>query len=418
MRTAPALAEMCLKCNICTSACPVMAVSDEFLGPKAVGPQAERFRHPRAHVPNASVSWCSGCGVCSRVCPHGVPVTELNIQAKGKLAEQNGAPLRDQLLARPALLARFAGPVAPLANAALQARPARYLAEAVFGISRSAPMPRFARKTFRDLEASRQTEAPRPSARPAVAYFHGCSVNHYEPGLGQLAVRVLDRLGFDVWLPPQGCCGLPLQSNGLFEAARGYARTNLRGLAPFAAAGIPILGTSTSCTLALKHEYGAILGMEEEACEIVAGAVFDFFEFLRDSVPQLLDPGSLQPVPMRVVYHPPCQLKSHAIGLPAYDILRRVPGLEITLSDSECCGVAGTYGLKRERYAVARAVGETLFNQVRETAPDAVVTDSETCRWWIQGLSGVTAFHPMQILALALGLEENSPRMRRPDVPR
>ena len=34
----------CIKCNICTSYCPVAAVTDKFPGPKYVGPQAQRFR--------------------------------------------------------------------------------------------------------------------------------------------------------------------------------------------------------------------------------------------------------------------------------------------------------------------------------------------------------------------------------------
>jgi glycerol-3-phosphate dehydrogenase subunit C len=75
-------AELCLKCNICTAACPVAAATDLFLGPKAVGPQAQRYRHPRLPLPDRSLTWCSGCGTCTRVCPHDVAVAEINIQAK------------------------------------------------------------------------------------------------------------------------------------------------------------------------------------------------------------------------------------------------------------------------------------------------------------------------------------------------
>lgn len=405
MKAISSFAELCLKCNICTAACPVAAVSDEFLGPKAVGPQAERFRHPRWTATDPSVTLCSGCGVCSRVCPHGVPVAELNIQAKAQLASQKGVPLRDRLIARPALLGAFAQPLAPLANAVLRARPARMLAQTFLGISQSAPMPQFSARTFRSLEPARQAETPRPSgSRPQVAYFHGCSVNYYEPDLGRLALRVLDHFGFDVWLPTQGCCGLPLQSNGQFDAARRYAQTNVQTLAPFAAAGVPIIGTSTSCTLALKHEYRATLGLQTEEADLVAGAVYDIFEFLRDADANLPERLAFHPVPLRVLYHAPCQLKAHGVGLPAYDLLRLVPDLELSLSESECCGVAGTYGLKRERYSVAFAVGSDLFDQVRQAKPDIVVTDSETCRWWLEGHTGVRTCHPLEILALALGL--------------
>jgi glycerol-3-phosphate dehydrogenase subunit C len=89
-------------------------------------------------------------------------------------------------------------------------------------------------------------------------------------------------------------------------------------------------------------------------------------------------------------------------------VLRRIPGLSLTLSESECCGVAGTYGLKRERYSLAYAVGGRLFDQVRQVQPDLVVTDSETCRWWVEGHTGVRACHPIEILALALGLQDEN----------
>src|SRR5689334_11371744 len=76
-------ADLCLKCNICTSACPVAPVTELFPGPKTVGPQAQRFRDPHesGESPDASVDYCSGCGVCTLVCPHGVKIMEMNARA-------------------------------------------------------------------------------------------------------------------------------------------------------------------------------------------------------------------------------------------------------------------------------------------------------------------------------------------------
>jgi len=46
-----------------------------------------------------------------------------------------------------------------------------------------------------------------------VAYFHGCATQHYEMEVGQAIVAVLEHNGFEVVLPEQNCCGLPMQSN-------------------------------------------------------------------------------------------------------------------------------------------------------------------------------------------------------------
>src|SRR3989304_4068711 len=59
-------ADVCIKCNICTAACPVAAVTDLFPGPKVVGPQAQRYRAPGAPSVDQAVDYCSGCGGCSR----------------------------------------------------------------------------------------------------------------------------------------------------------------------------------------------------------------------------------------------------------------------------------------------------------------------------------------------------------------
>jgi len=396
----------CLKCNICTAACPVMAVSDVFRGPKAVGPQAQRFRHPRLPVPDDSVSWCSGCGTCSQVCPHGVQVAEINIQAKARLAEQGHVPLRDQLISRPQLLGWVARPVAGVANAVLRSALTRKLLDGLFKIDKHAPLPVFKSQTLRSRLADHCVDEPSTTLNldGHVAYFHGCSAEYYEPELGEITVRVLETLGFKVVLPPQNCCGLPLQSNGMFQAARRAAHANIEKLGPFVRAGMPVVGGSTSCTLALKHDYRSILGVDGREAQALAEATRDVFEFLVWDEPDRLDQVELEPVERKVLYHAPCQLRSHAIGMPALNVLRRIPGLEIVVSESACCGIAGTYGVKSERYPVAKATGEELFRQAIGIGVELVVTDSETCRWWIEAHTGLKSVHPIEVLAWSLGL--------------
>lgn len=81
-----------------------------------------------------------------------------------------------------------------------------------------------------------------------------------------------------------------------------------------------------------------------------------------------------------------------------------VPGVEIVENDANCCGVAGTYGLKVEKYDVAMKVGAGLFDQIERAAPDLAVCDSETCRWQIEKATGVHSVHPVEVLHRAYGL--------------
>lgn len=402
--------DLCLKCNICTSACPVAAVTDLFPGPKAVGPQLARFRQVDRPPPDPGVEWCSGCGVCSRVCPHDVPVAEMNVIAKGELPRGWLRSARDWGLSRPAEIARWTRPLRPLVAASIQSTALRLAGEALFGIARSAPLPTVAPRSLRQLRAELlRPEPSSASGRPIVAYFHGCSTNDYEPWIGECAIRCLEALGVEVEIPPQVCCGLPRQSNGAFDSARGCATANLTALLPWAERGIPIVGTSTSCTLALKHEYRAVLGFSGPIAEGVAESTYDLFEYLDQVFGLNPESLGLRPLPLRALYHAPCQLQAHHVGTPAVAYLRRIPNLELEISRSECCGVAGTYGLKRERYGVAAQVGRELFAQAEASNCEIVVTDSETCRWWIERHTGKPAVHPIEVLAAALGIEDLRP---------
>lgn len=400
-------ADYCLKCSICTAVCPVVSVTDLFPGPKAIGPQALRFHHPRLPIPDNRIDLCSGCGMCSHVCPHGVAVAEINIKTKAQASTHRRIPIGDHLIARPELIGRIVSPIAPLANVALDFSGIRWMLEKVLGISQATPIPDFTRQPLRMRLREKCLNTPKEiNTKPdrTVAFFHGCSNNYYEPELGELSVSILETLGCKVVLPPQVCCGLPLQSNGMLDAARRYAQTNIDGLHQFAKHGIPIVGTSTSCTLSLKHDYRVILDMNDENAQVVAASTFDFFEFITTHLSKELKKISFAPINNHVLYHPPCQLRGHGIGIPALRILRNIPELQISLSEHACCGVAGTYGMKRDKFDIACAVGKELFQQAVSTNIDLVISDSETCRWWITEHTSIPALHPLELMAKAMNL--------------
>jgi glycerol-3-phosphate dehydrogenase subunit C len=409
--------DQCIKCNICITACPVAAVTDLFPGPKYEAPQGGRFRMPGQPTPDHSVDYCSGCRACNLACPTGVKIAEMNARARHTLVEQGKVParlrLRNNLIARTELLGGLAQPIAPLSNAVLANPLARKAAEVTLGIAAKAYFPPFARERFtawfkktskaRAQRAAHSNEADCPAASPQkqVAFFHGCATEYYEPRLGRAAIFVLEALGFEVIVPRQNCCGLPLLSNGEFDAARQAHQRNVKSLVEFARQGIPIVGTSTSCTLTLKEEAPELLDMHDEATRLVAENTYDFNEFL------LLQPTFYElpcaPIPLTLPYHQPCQYRGHRLGNPAVGVLARIPALTILESHATCCGIAGTYGYKKEKYEIAQAVGEPLFEFIKSVGAPLAVCDSETCRWQITHGTGLPAVHPVELLAASLG---------------
>jgi glycerol-3-phosphate dehydrogenase subunit C len=392
----------CVKCTICETACPVSNVTPLFPGPKYAGPQAERYRVPDEPSAEWSVDYCSGCGICTQVCPQGVKIAEINAQARNKVKRQKGVPLRDRIITRPTVLGRLGTPTAPLANFTLQFRPARILAEKLLGIHRQAPAPKFAGRRFSRWAAKRTS----PKTGRKVVYFHGCGTEYYEPWEGEKVVAILEHNGFEVEVPKQDCCGLPLQSSGLFGDARKVVLRLARALAPHVRDDDTIIvGNATSCTLMLKREAREILGLERDPdLKLVSERTYDICELLLS----LHDRGELrtdfQPITETIAYHAPCQQQGHWIGKPALDLLALIPELQVHEMTARCCGIAGTYGLKSEKYEIAMEVGRPLFEQVRGSGATAVACDSETCRWQIAHGTERPSLHPVEYLHRAYGL--------------
>ena len=177
-------------------------------------------------------------------------------------------PLRDRLIARPTLAGLARRPGGADRQLDDGNRVVRALAEKVLGHPPQGADAALGRA--HPTSAVARAPGPTPQARPGAAartvvFFHGCGAEllRARPS-ARKAVEVLEHNGFEVIVPKQGCCGLPLQSNGLFDDARGYVRRLAAHLAPYARAGHDIVATSTSCGLMLKREAHEILGVEDD----------------------------------------------------------------------------------------------------------------------------------------------------------
>ncbi|MEH0851200.1 anaerobic glycerol-3-phosphate dehydrogenase subunit GlpC, partial [Escherichia coli] len=162
--------------------------------------------------------------------------------------------------------------------------------------------------------------------------------------------------------------------------------------------GIPVIATSSTCTFALRDEYPEVLNVDNKGLR-------DHIELATRWLWRKLDEGKtlpLKPLPLKVVYHTPCHMEKMGWTLYTLELLRNIPGLELTVLDSQCCGIAGTYGFKKENYPTSQAIGAPLFRQIEESGADLVVTDCETCKWQIEMSTSLRCEHPITLLAQAL----------------
>jgi glycerol-3-phosphate dehydrogenase subunit C len=100
-----------------------------------------------------------------------------------------------------------------------------------------------------------------------------------------------------------------------------------------------------------------------------------------------------------VAYHSPCHLERLGWTPYSIELLKLIPNVELVKLDSQCCGIAGTYGFKKENYQTSQAIGEPLFAAIEASECDVVSTDCETCKWQIEMSTTKKVLHPIEILA-------------------
>ncbi|MGN0190198.1 MAG: heterodisulfide reductase-related iron-sulfur binding cluster, partial [Candidatus Cryptobacteroides sp.] len=117
----------------------------------------------------------------------------------------------------------------------------------------------------------------------------------------------------------------------------------------------------------------------------------------------------------RIAYHTPCHMEKLGWSIYSTSLLKMIPGLDFVMLDSQCCGIAGTFGFKKENYPYSQKIGEGLFRQISEVGPDMVATDCETCKWQIEMSTGVKVENPISIIADALDVEATMRANAGPD---
>ena len=389
--------EECTKCTICTVYCPVMQVNPLYPGPKQAGPDGERLRLKDPWFFNYALKYCLNCKRCEVACPSGVDVADL-IQSARIRYDKSKPKLRDVLLANTDFMGKMARPFAPIVNGVTGLGITKTALDWGLAIDRHRTFPQYSARSFERWLGRREKEQ---AAFPEqVAYFHGCYVNYNYPQLGKDLVKVLNALGVGVQLlDKEKCCGVALITNGMHAQAAKQARHNVSVLQKAVDAGLKVVTSSSTCTLTLRDEYPKLL-------EVDNSAVRDSIQMAVRFIYEKLEKGAKlhfkADYHKKVAYHVPCHMEKIGWGIFSERLLRMIPGVEFTLLDSACCGIAGTYGFKRENYASSQAIGAALFEQIRNVNPEVVACDCETCKWQIEMSTGYPVMNPISLLAEAL----------------
>jgi glycolate oxidase iron-sulfur subunit len=217
-----------------------------------------------------------------------------------------------------------------------------------------------------------------------VALLAGCIMSTAFAEVHEATIRVLQKNGCEVLLPPdQGCCGALHVHGGDMDGGRELARRNI---AAFEGLGLDaIIVNAAGCGSTMK-EYGHLLHDDPawaERASAFAAKVKDISEFLGAIE---LNTRDLRPLNATVTYQEPCHL-AHAQRISAQPraLLRAIPGLTLTemRESSLCCGSAGIYNVTEPE--MAARLGNRKLDNAEATSADILVTANPGCHLQLAG---------------------------------
>lgn len=396
--------EQCIKCTICTVYCPMSAVNPDYPGPKQAGPDGERYRLKKPLFYDEALKYCLNCKRCEVACPSNVKIGDIIQAARIKYSKKSPA-LRDIMLANTDFVGTMATKMAPIVNTALGLKPVKMVMDATLAIDSHRQFPAYASSTFESWYR-KNAKKQQSEFSKTVSFFHGCYANYNYPQLGRDLVTVMNAIGYGVrLLEKERCCGVAKIANKLINQATADANANMRAIRKAVAdGGDTIVTTSSTCTFTIRDEYPHLLGVENaDVRDNIMLATRFIYRLIEKEGVKLAFRDDFS---MKVAYHTPCHMEKLGWAIYSTSLLKMIPGLQFVMLDSQCCGIAGTFGFKKENYTYSQAIGEPLFKQIKELGVQVVATDCETCKWQIEMSTGVSVENPISILAQAIDVEK------------
>lgn len=419
----------CIKCSACLNVCPVYQVigggefSHVYMG--GIGSLLTAWIHGLKESKELA-GLCLGCHRCDDVCSTKIPIADLVVGLKERLARETGKKFwkrvaLDGVMGHPSLhrgtflAGRAARPIVQKKGYA------RNLPSWMSRYDRFRALPAPAPKALSGLfrKEKRRLRKKTPASKGRVTLFPGCLIQHVYPQVGLAALRVLSRLGYDVVLGPTTCCGFPPWNSGHASSARRafryvFKRTRGEG---------PVITLCPTCTTMLARAGPDLIlkyrgtrssgrregGDESQDVRTFAGRVVTFSQFLarreKEALRRLLPerrPGK------RVTYHDSCHHK-HVLKASedSRNLVRLALGMDLIemTGPAACCGFAGAFSVDHPE--VAEALLMDKLAAITASGAEVVALDCPGCLLQIRGgfaRRGRTAEvrHTAEILAAAL----------------
>ena len=344
---------------------------------------------------------CLSCKACASECPSNVDIATMKAEFLYQYQETNGYSFRSKLFANNAKLNKLGSLTPTLANLVLNTT----LAKSAMGVSPKRSVPKLAKQTLNKWykkKAFGKTEIKQ--SQKSIYLFNDEFTNFYDVEIGKDAVFLLEKLGYKVNIINHEESARSYISKGFLKEAKIVCDKNIAIFKDKISDKTPLVGIEPSAILTFRDEY-IRLADDKTSAEKIAQHTFTFEEFLAKEIENgNVDKTLFTSEKKTLKIHGHCHQKALSSTNASFQILNLPENYTVTILNTGCCGMAGSFGYEKEHYKVSMQVGEnTLFPKVRNCSSDTEIAAAGTsCRHQIYDGTKRLAKHPITLLKEAL----------------
>jgi FAD/FMN-containing dehydrogenase/Fe-S oxidoreductase len=342
---------------------------------------------------------CLSCKACKSECPSNVDMAKLKAEFLQHYYESNPVPLRTLMIANNHYFHAM-GAVMPGLNNFMYRNMSWFMKWLGFAEKRGIP------QLYSTTLSAWHKKHSAGAMDKKVYLFNDEFTNYLDTEIGITAIKLLNRLGYEVVIPQHAVSGRAYLSKGFLKKAKQLANANVGALKDIVSDETPLLGVEPSCILSFRDEYPELVDEPlREAANRLAKNALMIDEFLAREI----DNGNITREQFTkekraVKLHGQCLQKAVAGTAPTKKVLTLPENYTVEEFNTGCCGMAGAFGYEAEHYEVSMKIGEmVLFPSVRKAeSNDIICAPGTSCRKHIKDGTGRRALHPVEVLYNAL----------------
>jgi FAD/FMN-containing dehydrogenase/Fe-S oxidoreductase len=345
---------------------------------------------------------CVSCKACRQECPTGVDMARMKIEVLHAHASAGKLSFHDRLVGYLPRYAPYAARAAWIANLPAKLPGLAHLMQPLTGFSARRKLPCWSGRPFDISQDSCE------DGTPDVVLLADTFNTYFNPEILQSAINVLTAAGRKVTIATPNdhgrplCCGRTFLATGLVDQATFEAQRLANAILGYVTHGIPVIGLEPSCLFTLRDEFTSLI--DKKTANVIGQHAMLFEEYLTREA----DAGRLD-LPLlkkdeKILLHGHCHQKAFDTMDSVMKAIHLIPGADVELIETSCCGMAGAFGYGTENYGASIAMGElNLLPKVRNASSNTViVADGTSCRQQIADGTGRVPIHVAQLLEQSL----------------